>query len=246
MELRIVSTGSKGNAYVLTDSQGHMLMLDCGVTMQEVLRAVRYNTAALDICLCTHSHADHSKSAKNMLQAYLPVSMSALTAQQLDISYNDPLLKIRNEGEMLIVGSWNIRPFETFHDSPGSLGYLIENTIDKVKIAYVTDTGYIKYIFPDLNVLITECNFDEDTIESNKEKIEDRYLRVRETHMSLKRLKSYLSKSQMPNLRKIVLVHLSDNNSNESKMISELKLQSGIDVEAARDDTVICLDAAPF
>lgn len=246
MQLTVHSTGSRGNLYTLTDKTGSILMLDCGVPLQMVYKALAFNTNALATCLCSSFHGDHSKAAKAMLNAFMPVSMSSLTAQGLGISFNEPTLKIRNEGQMLNVGNWNIRPFDTFHDSPGSLGYLIENKAEDMKLVYVGESGYIKYTFPDLDVLIVECNHNLEDIDQHRQDMADRYLRVRESHMSLKRLKSYLEKSPMPKLRHIVLVHLSDSNSNEEKMLEELRAQTGITVTAAREGLNVDLNQVPF
>lgn len=246
MELRIVATGSHGNTYILQDKTGRMLMLDCGIAMQDIYRAVGFNAAALDICLCSSFHGDHSKAAKKMLDSFMPVSMSSLTAQNLGIPFSEPTLKIRNEGQLVHMGNWRIVPFSTFHDAAGSLGYLIENTVEGIKIAYVGESGYIKYTFPDLDVLIVECNHNLEDIDQHREDMADRYLRVRESHMSLKRLRSYLEKSPMPKLRHIVLVHLSDSNSNEEKMLEELRAQTGILVTAAREGLTVNLDKVPF
>jgi len=245
MELRIVATGSHGNTYVLTDKTGRLLMLDCGVPMPEIWRAVGYKTAALDFCLVTHAHLDHSASAKKMLDAFMPVTMSSLTAQQLNIPLSSPMLKVRNENETLNVGNWTIQPFSTFHDAVGSLGYLIYNKADDITLAYVADSGHIKYTFPKLNVLISECNYD-NSIEQRKDEIADRYLRLRESHMSLDRLVSYLDKAKMPNLRNVVIVHLSDSNSNEAHMLDELRKKTGVTVDAAREGLTINLDKVPF
>lgn len=246
MELRIVSTGSKGNCYVLKDKSGSMLMLDCGVNMQEVYKAIDFNVNALSSCLLSHVHKDHSLSADKMLKEFMPVTMSKLTAQELGINLQDASLTIAEHDKSVVFGNWTVMPFETFHDAPGSLGYLIYNSLEDMKIAYITDTGYIKYAFKNLNALIAECNFDEETIETHKEEIKERYLRVRESHMSLERLLSYLSKTDKSALRNIVLVHLSDGNSIESKMIDKVKMASGANVEAARPGATINLDAVPF
>ena len=176
----------------------------------------------------------------------MPVTMSSLTAQQLNIPLSSPMLKIRNENETLNVGNWTIQPFNTFHDAVGSLGYLIYNKVDDITLAYVADSGHIKYTFPKLNVLISECNYNVETIEQRKDEIADRYLRLRESHMSLDRLVSYLDKAKMPNLRNVVIVHLSDTNSSEAHMLEELRKKTGVIVDAARSGMVINLDSVPF
>jgi len=246
MKLKVHASGSSGNLATLTDSTGSVLMLDCGVPLQKVYRALEFNTNALALCLVSSYHGDHSKSAKAMVDAFLPVTMSSATALQLGINYaSSPTLRIKNDRQEMTVGNWHIIPFETFHDSLGSLGYLIRNREDFSTVAYIPDTGYIRHTFPTLNALIVECNHDS-SIEDHKEEIADRYLRVRESHMSLDRLKAYLAKSPMPELRNIVLVHLSDSNSNEQKMVSEIEKQTGVTVTAAREGLELSLDIVPF
>lgn len=46
MELLIAGTGSSGNCYLLTQNDSS-LMLDCGVSVESIYRAVNYNMAAL-------------------------------------------------------------------------------------------------------------------------------------------------------------------------------------------------------
>jgi len=246
MKLKVHASGSSGNLATLTDSTGSILMLDCGVALQKVYRALEFKTNALALCLVSSYHGDHSKSAKAMVDAFLPVTMSSLTAQNLGISLLSATVLIRNEGQVIERGNWTIKPFDAFHDALGSLGYLIRNKVDDITLAYAPDTGYIKFKMPSLNVLIVECNFDLESIEQRKEEIADRYLRVRESHMSLDRLKAYLAKSPMPELRNIVLVHLSDGNSNEQKMVSEIEKHTGVNVTAAREGLTVNLDKVPF
>ena len=46
MELLIAGTGSSGNCYLLRETNS-LLMLDCGVSVESIYRAVNYNMAAL-------------------------------------------------------------------------------------------------------------------------------------------------------------------------------------------------------
>jgi len=245
MIAKIIATGSSGNSILLKDTSGRGILLDAGLSLDSILQGIDFSPNSVDLVLVTHHHLDHLKAVPDMLDAFMPVAMSTLTAEHLPLYSDYATLRICEEGETMTVGNWIIKPFDAFHDAPGSLGYLIYNKTDDMTVAYVADTGYIKYIFPSLNVLITECNYD-DTIESNREEVEDRYLRLRESHMSLGRLKSYLSKAKMKDLRKIILIHLSDQNSNEKKMVSEISAQTGVEVKAARQGMEICLDECPF
>jgi phosphoribosyl 1,2-cyclic phosphodiesterase len=246
MQLEIFATGSRGNSYILKDNEGRMLMLDCGISMQDVHRAVGFNPAALDACLVSHAHFDHLKSAKEMLKLYMPVYMSEPTAELGGIDMQSSTLRLIGASTTLRMGKWVVKPFETFHDADGSLGYLIRHVEEDINICYVTDTGYIQYVFPKLHILLTECNYVDEVIDDNKDEIGDRYLRLKETHLSLHRLKSYLSKVDKEYLRQIVLLHLSDSNSNAEQMQKELHEQTGVDVHIAEAGMTLKLDEFPF
>ena len=246
MELHVFATGSTGNCYVLKDKNGKMLMLDCGVPMQAVYRAVDFKSTALDACLVSHHHSDHLKAAKDMLRAYMPVYMTGLTAELGQIDRHSPTLHICREDDQLKIGNWRVLPFDTYHDAPGSVGFLIRHTEEDVTVAYVTDTGFIKYVFPNLNVLLVECNYIDDIIDEHKGDIGERFMRLKETHMSLHRLQSYLSKVDKSQLRHIVLLHMSDNNSDAERMQTEIHALTGAEVHIADAGLQINLDECPF
>ena len=189
---------------------------------------------------------DHLKAAPDLLKMYMPVFMSSLTAELGKIDKWSPTLRLAEEGSVYRVGNWLIHPFQTYHDAPGSLGFMILHREELTGIVYATDTGYIKYVFPGMNVLLTECNYTDELLEQNKEAIGDRYLRLKETHMGLDRLKSYLAKVDKTCLRQIVLLHLSDSNSDAERMLREIRQLTGCTVCVADSGIQINLDETPF
>ena len=189
---------------------------------------------------------DHLKAAKDMLRAFMPVYMTGLTAELGKIDRMSPTLRICREDDQLKIGNWRVLPFPTYHDAPGSVGFLIRHTEEDVTVAYVTDTGFIKYVFPNLNVLLVECNYIDDLIDEHKEDIGERFMRLKETHMSLHRLKSYLSKVDKSQLRHVVLLHMSDSNSDAERMQTEIHALTGAEVHIADAGLQINLDEVPF
>ena len=246
MQLEIFATGSTGNCIVLKDNKGRMLMLDCGIPMQAIYRAVGFKPTALDACLASHVHADHLKAAPEMLKAFMPVYMSSMTAELGKIDKLSPTLRLAEEGKPIRVGKWVIQPFETYHDSPGSLGFLIRHVEAAITVCYAPDTGYLKYVFPNLNVMLVECNYIDDIIDARKDELAERYLRLKSTHLSLARLKSYLQKVDKTCLRQIVLLHLSDSNSDADRMCREIHELTGAEVSIADAGMTINLDECPF
>jgi len=111
-------------------------------------------------------------------------------------------------------------------------------------VLYLTDTGYIKAAPVGVNILIVECNFVEALI--RVEEMEDRFKRVKSSHMSLERLVSWLKKIDRSKLTHIVLIHLSDSNSDEKLMVDTIKELTGVQVFAAHNGETICLDEIPF
>ena len=70
--------------------------------------------------------------------------------------------------------------------------------------------------------------------------------RLRKSHMSLARLKKTLKANDLTNTVKIVLIHLSDERSNEEQMVRELTELTGKDIWAAQNGMVIDLSLTPF
>ena len=73
MEILPLSSGSKGNAIFVSDSQTNVL-LDCGISMKEIDRRCKYQK--IDYIMVSHSHKDHCKSVKDYLRFGIECIMS--------------------------------------------------------------------------------------------------------------------------------------------------------------------------
>lgn len=231
MRLKVIASGSTGNAYVLSQD-GRSLLLDAGVPWKEIMRGVDFDLSSLDGALVTHEHNDHFRGTNDLLKYGVPVVMSSgtfrLVKQQyyhmvrfavgdLSFGYNNIILK-----------EWVIKPFEVEHDAIEPLGFLILNTKSTEKIVYLTDTGFTKYVPNRPDHLIIECSYCEDILDANKVVLQDRYLRLKQHHFGLARVKTFLTALDRSNLKSIVLVHLSATNSNEKQMLEEIAELTGI------------------
>lgn len=56
MKLKCVSSGSQGNCYILTDSNGKSLILDCGVPIMEIKKGLNWNIRGISGVIISHSH----------------------------------------------------------------------------------------------------------------------------------------------------------------------------------------------
>lgn len=234
MKLKVIGTGSKGNAYLIEHGK-ECLLLDAGLPMDAIYRAVGENFTALQGVLLSHDHGDHSYSVKKLLKQFVNVLCTKETAEALGIPANNVCVTFVRHGNIYSIGNWLIQPFELEHDADGSIGFLIQYAGEDDHIAYITDTAFSKYKLPPLTDLIVECSFTDEKLRENYEELEDRFVRLKTSHMSLNRLLRMLDAMDKRRLRNVVLVHLSDENS-DAKVMQEK-------VEQATGAKVYCADA---
>ena len=248
MELQIIGTGSSGNAYVLR-AGGSALLLDAGLPIRQLIRAVP-DWKCLDGCLITHEHGDHAKSAEAVAQMGVKTYCSAGTAEAIR---SDGCLTPLNAVQMLSaisVGEFTVLPFETQHDAAEPCGYLIRHDPTGEVSLYATDTYYLKHTFPGVHYWIVECNYIDEVIDGQQEDGELTAAlrhRLKKSHMSLQRLLDALRANDLSKTRTIVLVHLSDERSDERAMVKAVKEVTGLEeVIAAAAGMTIPLELNPF
>lgn len=56
MRISCIHSGSDGNCYTLTDNDGNILLLDCGVPIMDIKRAINFKVSSIIGCIVTHSH----------------------------------------------------------------------------------------------------------------------------------------------------------------------------------------------
>ena len=72
LNLKIISTGSKGNCYLLS-TENETLVLDCGVPIKEIKKALDFNVARICGVLSTDGHQDPCKSEPDFLNMGIQV-----------------------------------------------------------------------------------------------------------------------------------------------------------------------------
>lgn len=243
MKLKILASGSSGNAYLLTSSKSRIL-LECGIRYKDIQKKLQFDLAIAG-CLVSHSHGDHSKSVTDILKQGIDTYMSAGCADELMLNHHR-LQRISSDKQFEI-NELIILPFDTEHDVNEPLGFLIYDTITKEKLVFATDTYYLKYKFPGVNYYLIECNYSKDILEENiAEGVINQAMRKRllNAHFSLENLIKYFKEVDLTECRKIVLIHLSSNNSSDS-FKDKIQQETGISTEIATNQE-INLDLYPF
>ena len=246
MRLKVIGSSSKGNAYIL-ETETDALILDCGVPFREIQKALNFDLSRVRGCLITHEHQDHSKAIKDVMRAgidvYAPGNLLSLTEDGR--SHRFFSLQIE---EQFSVGDFIVLPVVAQHDVPCA-AFLIVYKPTGEKLLYATDTYYLTNRFNGLNYVLIECNYCRDILDAN---IEAGIIpfslkkRILESHFSLDNLKGFLEANDLKEVRKIVLIHLSDGNSDAARMVREIKELTRVDTEIAEPGKVIELVMCPF
>jgi len=246
MELTIIGTGSKGNAYIL-GNKDEVLLIECGVNIKEIKQALNFDLSKVVGCICTHEHMDHSKSIWDVMKLGINVYSSNGTLKSRFVDEQSRAKKIVSK-QTFQIGNFKILAFDVKHDAAEPLGFLIEHP-DCGKVLFLTDTNYCEYTFPGLNNIIIEANFSKEIIdrkfgsESGLEFLRNRILR---SHFSLTNCKDMLSANDLSKVNNIVLIHLSDSNSDEKQFHKEVSELTGKNVTVANNGMKINFNKTPF
>lgn len=248
MRLRVIGTGSSGNCYIL-QAERSSLMLDAGVRMRDIRRAMPRPSSVAG-CLVTHEHMDHAQAVYDIAALGIPVVMSRGTFEEIERPHSAIRFRMARALTPIDLGDFTVMAFKTQHDAREPLGFLIRHNPTNETILYATDTYYLAYTFPGVTYWIVECNYVDEIVD---QKTEDGELsaalrkRLHRSHMSLRRLEQALMANDLSKTRVIVLVHLSDQRSDEEVMINTVKSATKIEsVVAARKGMDIALETNPF
>lgn len=245
MILKILGTGSSGNCYLFKPKKGKSLIIDCGVNFKTVKQSIDFDISSICGVLQTHSHGDHSKFTKDFLNAGIDVYMSLDNQKEIAIESNR--IKIIEFKKHFQLGDFKVMPFDLKHDV-ACFGYIIEHS-ESGKFCMITDTYFCEYTFPGLNNIIIEANYCKKIIdqkygsESGKEFLRNRIL---QSHFSLGNCKDMLSANDLSKVNNIVLIHLSDSNSDEIQFQKEVAELTGKNVTVANNGMEIPFNKTPF
>jgi phosphoribosyl 1,2-cyclic phosphodiesterase len=243
MELKILGSSSKGNGYVL-EADNEALIIEAGVKLLEAKKAVGFNISKVVGCIVTHQHNDHAGYVQEYAKAGVVVLALSSVIESKKLVRNYKTIEI---GKGYMLGNFKVLPFEVMHDVP-CVGYLIEHP-ECGKVLFVTDTYAMQYRFTGVTHWLIEANYADDILTDNI--LEGRIpqamrRRLLTSHMELNNTKEVLISSDLSKTRNIVLIHLSDGNSDERRFIAECKAATGKCVVAANAGMVINFDVIPL
>lgn len=214
IDIQTIATGSKGNCYRVSDGST-ALMLEAGISFKAIQQGLGFKTSEIDGVLISHEHQDHCKGVDGCLKRGMTIYMSQGTKDGMGL--DNAQIRIIKSKEQFRIGTWTVLPFDVQHDVNEPLGFLLQSD-NGDKLLFATDTYYIKYKFTGLTHLMIECNYDQQTLDSNLASglHPAQYRRVMKSHFSLENLLEFFKANDMSKVEEIHLLHLSDSNSNET------------------------------
>jgi phosphoribosyl 1,2-cyclic phosphodiesterase len=250
MQLKCLGSNSSGNCYLL-ENEMECLVLEAGIPFKDVKVALDFNVSKIVGVIVSHEHGDHFKYVKDYLKAGIPIMTSQGTWSTFPYAV-EISEKVMRSGYWYQLGNFTITPFTVIHDAAEPFGFIIRHP-DMGTLLFATDTEYIKQNFKSLKVnhIMIECNYSQKIIDGRMhqgETVKGLRDRIIQSHMELETCKAFIEANKTWSLDNVILLHLSDGNSNE-KMFQE-EVQSVVDfttkVFIADKGVIVDLDIIPF
>lgn len=243
MKLKVLGSSSKGNCYLLyNDSE--VLIIEAGLKFSAIKEALNFDLSKVVGVLCTHEHKDHALSVPDFLNA--GINVIAPVSVFKNVGVDSPCCVSVKENHTVTLRNFSVQPFALQHDVP-IFGYLIRHP-EIGNTVFITDTGDVNYKFKHLNNIIIEANFSDSILVKNaidglgytNEK------RLRDTHLSLEKCVEWLSAVDLKGVNNIVLIHLSERNSDAEIFKETVEKQFAKNVYVADRGLDIDFNRMPF
>jgi len=226
MRFQQLYSGSEGNAYIVTASNGKKLLIEAGVTWPKLLAALKFDLNSIACCLISHFHLDHCKAVPQVLTAGIDCYASTETWMALELedhrrAYNLlPTVTQKRDG-------FKFTAYQSNHDTPGSLLFHIE--CDNEHLLFATDTRSIKQKFEvPFDIIAIECNYDKEILRQREETgsiSSELAKRLLTSHLEKSETIRYLQEfCDLSKCREINLLHLSEGNlGSHEKIVDEFE-----------------------
>lgn len=234
MILKCLGSGSQqGNCYLLSHND-EVLILDAGIPIKDIKRALNWKLESIQGVLCTHGHLDHSKAVKDFENMGIPV----FSHKDMEIDFEGE----HEERKHIRYGNFDINAF-ALTDKNGKFmhtnndgsecpcyGFLIKHE-DMGKLLYITDTELVKWRFSGINHILISCNYQKKYISDSAKRNH-----VLRGHMELETVKDFIKANKSNDLRTVILCHLSSESANQEECLAEVQkvVGEGVNVVVAR------------
>jgi phosphoribosyl 1,2-cyclic phosphodiesterase len=249
MRLKILGSSSAGNCYILENDQ-EALIVECGVKLLPIKKALEFKLNKVVGCVISHEHLDHCKGVMELAAAGIDIysSVGTISAMCNGGHNHHRFHPVLSDVEFKI-GGFTVKPFDVRHDAAEPLNFLIHHE-QTGNVLFVTDTYYVPYTFRNLNNILVEANYSQAILDKRMDdgKTQE-FLRNRiwKSHMNLETCKKMLKANNLSQVNNIILIHLSDGNSDAEDFQQQVTELTGKTVHVAGAGMIIeNFNKAPF
>lgn len=174
----------------------------------------------LAVLSATASHSDHANkdTIKKVIQYGIPIYSNEETR-----AVDKRIISIK-KGRKTSIGGFKIQPIVLFHNCM-NFGYVIEHE-EIGKLVFCTDTCRIPYRFKNVNHFIAEANYSYDLLIDHM--CDNVYSQsASENHMEINDTIEMLKENYSSSLQNVVLIHLSNGNSDANEFVKKTKEELG-------------------
>ncbi len=217
MRYASLGSGSKGNA-TLVESNDCCLMIDCGFSLKETRRRLaRLDKQLSDISavLLTHEHGDHIRGVRTMLNKWqIPVYMTQGTMRHSSLQELETVELIEGSRSFQL-SDFEILPVTVPHDAREPCQFVFSAT--GVQLGMLTDLGcvsaHVVGEYAGCDALMLESNYDPAMLANGpypasvKRRVAGNW-----GHLSNEQAANLLESAKLPDLRQLIVAHISETN----------------------------------
>lgn len=222
-----LGSGSKGNSTYI-QAKNSRILIDQGFSgknLEERMSQVDLDPKEIQGIVITHEHSDHIKGAGILGRRYdIPVYITPKTLSQIkDGFFKKVDVKHYNSGDSFKIGDLELKAFHIPHDAHDPVGFVCFD--GEKKLALATDIGDVRtavtHFISDLDLLYLESNHDLEMLHNGPYPLYlQKRIASRVGHLSNAQSLDFLNKIKAynPNLKHLVLSHLSEKNNHPDKV----------------------------
>lgn len=233
--VRIINlgSGSKGNATIICHGD-KTLLVDCGFSRKQIiLRMGEMGISHESVCgiLVTHEHGDHVRGARlcsQVMDAPVMATRGTISGGDLNVLNHDALFY----GEKINHDGFKITTLEISHDTKEPCAFLVE--AGGVRTLFATDIGTVEGLdmrqMKNIDYLYVESNHDEIMLRTGPYPA---FLKNRITgvggHLNNEESGLFIREvaANSPDLKSIMLAHLSQDNNEPEKALATARQFAG-------------------
>lgn len=224
------ASGSSGNCYYV-GKQDEGVLVDVGITASQVVKCLRQNDLSLDsvkAILVTHDHIDHVKGLEVLThQTAIPIyahpdCLGGLADGKATRGIDPKLFREVEPSQPFEICGIRIESYPVMHDGRGAMGYRFDFEGHTLTIA--TDIGMLDKVVKEQiqssDNIVIEANYDVEMLEKGaypyhlKQRISGPF-----GHLSNIESARFLAEMYHPQIKNIMLCHLSENNNTPERAL---------------------------